>query len=121
MRLLLRGRRTLDALRQIALKLYAIHHNLSPRTASGSIIFWPFRLCSREGALAISSELCATATCYFRSSTRQSLRSRCARILPHRAVRRSYDNPEVVRQPLFAIASDQLNPSVAHRELQAPF
>src|SRR5436190_7584488 len=103
MSLLLGGGPTLQVLWQNALKLEAIHlQPLSPIPLWLVILFWPFRLCSSGGAHAISNGLCATATCCCRLNNRPFRQSRCARSPPHRAVQRSYDNPEVVRQPLFA-------------------
>src|SRR5436189_3197159 len=112
MRLLLGGMHSLQQLRQIALKLYAIHlQPLSPIYCLWLLIVWPFRLYSSGGAHVISNAPCATATCCFRSNTRPSQLSHYARSLERRAVKRSYDNPAASCQPLFAAASGQLSPS----------
>src|SRR5438552_18506973 len=121
MRLLLGGGHTLQVLWQNALKLDAVHlQPLSPIPLSCLILCWPFRLCSSGGAHAISNGLYATATCCCRSNNRPFQQSRCARSPLHRAVQRSYDNPEVVRQPLFATATDQSIRSGARRAPLAP-
>src|SRR6185437_12023963 len=120
MRLLLGGRLPLDALRQIALKLYAIHSALSPRYRVWLLIFWPSRLYLLGGAHVTSNEPCAAATYCCRWSSRPFPQFRCARSPRRRAVQRSYDNPEVVRQPLFAAVTDQSNLPAARQEPLAP-
>src|SRR6266404_3340627 len=106
--LVLGGLATPQVVRKNAFKLCAIHTTSLPDTAVRPLIFFrPFRLCWSGGAHAISTVLCAAATYYFRWNSQSFPRSRCARIPQYRAEQRSYDNREVTRQPLFAVATGQ--------------
>src|SRR5579872_239713 len=120
MRSLLRSGVTFQVIRQGIFKLQAIH-TASPRTMRLiTIALQAFQLCLREANHAALCAPYAIATCCCQSSSRSWLQSRCARNPLRRAVQRSYDNPEVARQPLSANAVDRSSLPGANRRRLAP-